>query len=230
MGNFSECYMVFAIITIVVLGAMIYFYSRIPVQKKFLLLRFTIILLAAGAIGNFIDRMMWHYVVDFLYIKAINFPVFNVADCYVCVAAVLLIYCLLFRYKEEDFFVEEEKLIIDVETEEERRIDQFLADQMEYSRSFIQKLIKNERVTVNGNVITKVKYPVSFRDKIIIEIPAPTELEIKPEKMDLDILYEDNDVIVIDKPKGMVVHPSAGHMSHTLVNGLCITVKEICRE
>jgi len=59
--------------------------------------------LAAGAIGNFIDRMMWHYVVDFLYIKAINFPVFNVADCYVCVAAVLLIYCLLFRYKEEDF-------------------------------------------------------------------------------------------------------------------------------
>ncbi len=65
-----------------------------------------------------------------------------------------------------------------------------------------------------------MKYPVSFRDKIIIEIPAPTELEIKPEKMDLDILYEDNDVIVIDKPKGMVVHPSAGHMSHTLVNGL----------
>ena len=116
--------------------------------------------------------------------------------------------------------MEEEKLIIDVETEEERRIDQFLADQMEYSRSFIQKLIKTERVTVNGNVITKVKYPVSFRDKIIIEIPAPTELEIKPEKMDLDILYEDNDVIVIDKPKGMVVHPSAGHMSHTLVNGL----------
>lgn len=103
MGNFPNAIWFFAIITIVVLGAMIYFYSRIPVEKKFLLLRFTIILLAAGAIGNFIDRMMWHYVVDFLYIKAINFPVFNVADCYVCVAAVLLIYCLLFRYKEEDF-------------------------------------------------------------------------------------------------------------------------------
>ena len=99
--------------------------------------------------------------------------------------------------------MEEEKLIIDVETEEERRMDQFLADQMEYSRSFIQKLIKNERVTVNGNVITKVKYPVSFRDKIIIEIPAPTELEIKPEKMDLDILYEDNDIIVVIKPAGL---------------------------
>ena len=102
-GIFPNAIWFFAIITIVVLGAMIYFYSRIPVEKKFLLLRFTIILLAAGAIGNFIDRMMWHYVVDFLYIKAINFPVFNVADCYVCVAAVLLIYCLLFRYKEEEF-------------------------------------------------------------------------------------------------------------------------------
>ena len=97
---------------------------------------------------------------------------------------------------------------------------------MEYSRSFIQKLIKNEKVTVNGNVITKVKYPVSFRDKIIIEIPAPTELEIKPEKMDLDILYEDNDVIVIDKPKGMVVHPSAGHYSGTLVNAIMFHCKD----
>lgn len=60
---------------------------------------------------------------------------------------------------------------------------------------------------MNGNVITKVKYPVSFRDKIIIEIPAPTELEIKPEKMDLDILYEDNDVIVIvSQNEGCHIH------------------------
>ena len=62
--------------------------------------------------------------------------------------------------------MEEEKLIIDVETEEERRIDQFLADQMEYSRSFIQKLIKNEKVTVNGNVITKVKYCLLYTSKL----------------------------------------------------------------
>lgn len=113
-----------------------------------------------------------------------------------------------------------------METEEERRVDQFLADQLEYSRSFIQKLIKSEKVMINGNVISKVKYPVSFRDEISIEIPAPAQLEIKPEKMDLNILYEDNDVIVIDKPKGMVVHPSAGHMSHTLVNGLLYHCKD----
>ena len=59
--------------------------------------------MAAGAIGNFIDRMMWHYVVDFLYIKAINFPVFNVADCYVTVSVALLIILILFVYKEDDF-------------------------------------------------------------------------------------------------------------------------------
>ena len=102
-GIFPNAIWFFAIITIVVLGAMIYFYSRIPVEKKFLLLRFTIILLAAGAIGNFIDRMMWHYVVDFLYIKAINFPVFNVADCYITVSTVILLIALFFCYQDDDF-------------------------------------------------------------------------------------------------------------------------------
>lgn len=102
-GMLQNAIWLFAIITIVVMAAMLYFYGRIPMERKFTLLRFNIILLAAGAIGNFIDRLMWRYVVDFLYFKYINFPVFNVADCYVCIAAVLLIYCLLFRYKDEDF-------------------------------------------------------------------------------------------------------------------------------
>lgn len=115
-----------------------------------------------------------------------------------------------------------EKEIIRIKSEErsERRLDQFLADHTEFSRSFIQKLIKNEKVTVNGNLISKVKVPVCFDDEIQIEVPEPEVLQIEPEKMDLAILYEDDDVLVIDKPKGMVVHPSAGHMSHTLVNGL----------
>lgn len=115
--------------------------------------------------------------------------------------------------------VEKERLKILVE-EKERRVDQYLADQTEFSRSFIQKLIKNEKVSINGNLISKMKVPVSFGDEICIEIPKPEKLEIEPEKMDLSILYEDDDLLVIDKPKGMVVHPSAGHMNHTLVNGL----------
>ena len=102
-GMLPNAIWLFAVITIIVIVAMIYFYGKIPFERKYILLRFTIIMLASGAIGNFIDRMIWHYVVDFLYFKYIHFPVFNVADCYVCIAAVLLMYCLLFRYKEEDF-------------------------------------------------------------------------------------------------------------------------------
>lgn len=102
-GMLPNAIWLFATITVVVMAAMVYFYGKIPFERKYILLRFTIILLASGAVGNFIDRIMWHYVVDFLYLKCINFPVFNIADCYVCIAAVLLIYCLLFRYKEEDF-------------------------------------------------------------------------------------------------------------------------------
>ena len=100
-GILQNAIWLFAIITIVVLGVMIYFYSRVPFETKYHYFRFTIILLSAGAIGNFIDRILWHYVVDFIYIKAIRFPVFNVADCFVCIGALCLIHCLLFVYKDD---------------------------------------------------------------------------------------------------------------------------------
>lgn len=116
--------------------------------------------------------------------------------------------------------MEKEIIVVKMEGDGERRIDQFLAEQTEFSRSYIQKLIKNEKVTVNGNSISKVKVPVCYGDEIRMEVPEPQRLEIAPEKMDLSILYEDEDVLVVDKPKGMVVHPAAGHTSHTLVNGL----------
>lgn len=115
-----------------------------------------------------------------------------------------------------------EKEVIRLVVEEERdcRLDVYLAEKTDFSRSYVQKLIKNNSVTVNGNLLNKVKVPVSFRDEICIQVPETKELKILPEKMDLDILYEDDDVLVVNKPKDMVVHPSAGHMSHTLVNGL----------
>ncbi len=102
-GMFEGAQFLFIGITIVVIIGMIYYYVRIPFEKKYLLLRFSLILLAAGAVGNFIDRVRYQYVVDFIYVECINFPVFNVADCFVCISAVLLIYCLLFRHKNEDF-------------------------------------------------------------------------------------------------------------------------------
>ena len=98
------------------------------------------------------------------------------------------------------------------------RLDQYLTGQLTFSRSYIQKLIKNEKIVCNGNFITKAKVPVRCADQITVSVPEPEEPAILPEKMALDILYEDRDLLVVNKPKNMVVHPAAGHMSHTLVN------------
>lgn len=100
------------------------------------------------------------------------------------------------------------------------RIDKVITSYCEeYSRSFIQKLLKDGKIMVNNKTV-KSNYRVEEGDNISFIIPEPVKLDIIPEKMDLDILYEDEDVIVINKEKGMVVHPAAGHYSGTIVNGL----------
>ena len=104
--------------------------------------------------------------------------------------------------------------------EEILRIDRFLGSRLEQvSRSYIQKLVKDGAVLVNGKPV-KSSYKVENGDRIRLEIPDAVEPEIEAEPMALDILYEDSDIILINKPKGMVVHPAAGHYSGTLVNGL----------
>jgi len=102
-GMFQNAFWMFFIITIVVMVFLIVVYSRMPFERRYWFLRVTIILLSAGAIGNFIDRIQWHYVVDFIYFECINFPVFNVADCFVCISVGLLMYAMFFKYKDEDF-------------------------------------------------------------------------------------------------------------------------------
>ncbi len=107
-----------------------------------------------------------------------------------------------------------------VETDENIRIDKYLAKELpDISRSHIQKLIKDEHVTVNQNIV-KANYKLSAGDQIEVMIPPPMEPEIRPENIPLDILYEDDDIIIVNKPKQMVVHPSPGHYSGTLVNAL----------
>lgn len=106
------------------------------------------------------------------------------------------------------------------------RLDQFLAGHLTQSRTYIQKLIKAGQITINGNLITRVKVPVHYGDFILINIPDPEKLKILPEDLNLDILYEDEDVLVVNKPKGMVVHPAPGHTSGTLVNGLMYHCKD----
>lgn len=100
------------------------------------------------------------------------------------------------------------------------RIDKALAElQPDMSRSYIQKIIKEGNVTVNAKAV-KANYKLETGDTVVFPIPEPIELDILPEALDLDILYEDDDIIVINKGKGMVVHPAAGHYSGTIVNGL----------
>lgn len=100
------------------------------------------------------------------------------------------------------------------------RIDKFLAEEFpEMSRSYIQKLIKDEQVTVNGKII-KANYKVSEADEVILNQPELKEPDILAENIPLDVLYEDSDLLIVNKPKGMVVHPSAGHYTGTLVNAL----------
>lgn len=100
------------------------------------------------------------------------------------------------------------------------RIDKYLNETMaDFSRSYLQKLIKNGHVRV-GEVQVKPNYRLNAEDEIRVEIPDDVVLSIEPENIPLDILYEDQDLLVINKPKGMVVHPAAGHYSGTLVNAL----------
>ena len=100
------------------------------------------------------------------------------------------------------------------------RIDRFLSGNLEdLSRSYIQKLMKDGRILVNGKPV-KANYKLSAGDEICVSVPEPETLDIQPENIPLDILYEDDDILVVNKPKGMVVHPSPGHYSHTLVNAV----------
>lgn len=94
---------VFIVITIIILILLAYCYIRAPYTRKFLRLRIVLIMIAAGALGNFIDRTLQGYVVDFFYFNLIDFPIFNVADIYVTCAAVFLVVLVLFGYKEDDW-------------------------------------------------------------------------------------------------------------------------------
>ena len=92
----------FTLITVIVFALLIFFFLKLPMKRRFVPLCISLTILASGAIGNFIDRIMNQYVIDFIYFEIIDFPIFNVADIYVSVSAFLLLFLLLFFYKEEE--------------------------------------------------------------------------------------------------------------------------------
>ena len=121
--------------------------------------------------------------------------------------------------REERFFTAEE-------TVTNERIDKFLSAQMpDRSRSYIQKLIKDGLVEVNGKQV-KTNYKLGSEDEVKLQIPELEVPDILPEEIPLDILYEDTDLLVVNKPKGMVVHPAPGHYTGTLVNALMYHCRE----
>lgn len=117
------------------------------------------------------------------------------------------------------------KLIHVEENDVGKRIDSYLASNTESSRVTIQRLIENEKVLVNGKK-TKDSYKIQLNDEITIEEEKPKEIELKAQDIPVEILYEDNDIIVVNKPKGMVVHPANGNLDGTLVNA----VMAICKD
>ncbi len=121
--------------------------------------------------------------------------------------------------------IDMEYRIIVEESQKGFRIDKFLSDSIEgKSRSFIASVIENGEATVNGKIVTK-SYKVSAGDEVVVTLSEATELEAIPHDIPLDIVYEDEDIIVVNKPKGMVVHPAAGNPDSTLVNALLFHCK-----
>lgn len=112
-----------------------------------------------------------------------------------------------------------------VENEESKRIDAYISENTEYSRTAVQRLIEENKITVNGKK-EKASYKVQNGDKIEIEEEPAKEIELKAQDIPLEILYEDDDIIVVNKPKGMVVHPANGNPDGTLVNA----IMSICKD
>ena len=126
-----------------------------------------------------------------------------------------------------EFELLDDKETIFISEEKDIRIDVFISQKLVHiSRSSVQKLIADGNVTVNGKAI-KANYKVQVNDTIKILIPPPEILDVEAENIPLEIVYEDVDLAVINKPHGMVVHPAAGHYSGTMVNGLMYHLKNL---
>ena len=183
----------FILIVIFVLAVLLWCFIRFPKEAHYRPLAVLAVFIAAGAIGNMIDRLLNGYVIDFLYFSLIDFPIFNVADIYVTVAMVVLFILILTIYKDDDFH--------------------------------FQKLFKDDQIQIQNTPI-KASYRITGEEEIALTIPDAQKPDIVPENIPLDILYEDQDLLVVNKPKGMVVHPAHGHYSGTLVNALMYHCKD----
>ena len=113
-----------------------------------------------------------------------------------------------------------------IENEANLRLDHFLVEKLEQNRSFITKMIKEEKILVNGKSV-KPGYSLKSGDIVDCLESEPKDLDLTPENLNLDIVYEDNDILVVNKPKGLVVHPAKSHQDTTLVHGLLYQMENL---
>lgn len=203
----------FTIMTIVAVTGLVWYY--IKQIKGNIWTLFSLSLMIAGALGNFIDCLRLGYVVDMFHLDFISFPVFNVADVCLTVGVGILFICIM------------KKRVMEVRVEVGGiRLDKALSDLTDLSRSVANEQIKAGQVLVNGQP-KKAKYSVQVGDVLTYQIPEVEEIDYVAEDIPLEIVFQDEDVAVVNKPQGMVVHPSAGHTSGTLVNALLYHVKDL---
>lgn len=107
------------------------------------------------------------------------------------------------------------------------RIDKFLASKLNYSRSYIQKLIKKQLVSVNDRVVEKDSFEIGFNDDILVQVPKPEKMELEPVNLNLEILYEDEYLAVINKPANLPAHPAPSYEGITLVEGLLFQLNNL---
>lgn len=182
-------------------------------------------LVLGGGVGNLIDRVLNGVVVDYINVLFMRFAIFNFADICVCVGVgLLMLAVLLDSFKrirpQSQRRTKMERLELTAAPGDSGRLDAWLAGQCPtLSRSALQNLIEQGLVTCGGA-------PVNKKDKVApgkiyaIDLPDPQPIEARPQNIPLDIVYEDDDLLVVNKPKGMVVHPAPGNPDGTLVNAL----------
>ena len=108
-----------------------------------------------------------------------------------------------------------------------KRLDVFLTENIkQFTRSFLKKIIDNKQVKINNKIISSPSNKVKYKDQIIVNIVENKDQNITPKKIDLSIIFEDKDVLIVNKPKGMVVHPGAGNYENTLANALLFKYKK----
>lgn len=213
----------FAVITVAVLIILIVFlfknYNKVPFIY---LLSFS--LLIGGTIGNFIDRIRLHYVIDFISMRffGYDFAIFNFADVFIVVGTILISIGILL-HDNKRWFMYQNTFNVDKESVG-LRLDKFLEENLEINRSQIKKNIVDGNILLNNNKV-KAGYSLKLNDEITVEYED--DFSLSPEKIDFDVLYEDDYLAVISKPQDLVVHPGAGNKSGTLVNGLLYKFKEL---